>query len=103
MSKTVYLVSLATWDSRGLRVLAQVGFFVFNALSGLPSYLKDPDETSLPLKAFLDSLSVPIFPTPVESPGPSREVNRGIHCCSYLHCLFSLSDSQFIFSTVHIL
>ena len=35
MSKTVYLVSLATWDSRGLRVLAQVGFFVFNALSGL--------------------------------------------------------------------
>ena len=35
MSKTVCLVSPPTWDSRVRRVLAQVDFFAFNALSGL--------------------------------------------------------------------
>ena len=56
------------------------------------------------------SLSLPIFPIPVELPGPSGECpspmcprDRGIHFSKCVRCLFSLSNSQFIFSTVHIL
>lgn len=70
--------------------------------------IKGPEEMSLSLEAFLDFLSMPIFPTPVELPGLSQSVHHlrpplmGVSIFAGPHTVSSPpADSQC--TTMHIL